>query len=67
LILADEPTGQLDHPTAQRTIDALLKSVEGTDAAVVVATHDSSVAERMNNTWLIEHGQLQLPAIMEGA
>lgn len=65
LILGDEPTGQLDHPTARRAIDALLKSVEGTDAAVVVATHDASVAERMNITWLMEHGQLQLPAMEE--
>lgn len=67
LILADEPTGQLDHPTARRAMDALLKSVAGTDAAIVVATHDPSVAERMNSTWLMEHGQLQLPAIMEVA
>jgi ABC-type lipoprotein export system ATPase subunit len=67
LILADEPTGQLDHPTAGRTIDALLKSVEGTDAAVVVATHDTSIAECMNITWRMEHGQLQLPTIMEAA
>jgi len=67
LILADEPTGQLDHPTAGRAMDALLKWVAGTDAAIVVATHDSSIAERMNSTWLMEHGQLQLPAIMEVA
>ena len=59
LILADEPTGQLDHQTARRTIDALLRSAEGTDTAIVVATHDSSVAERMSITWLMEHGQLQ--------
>lgn len=66
LILADEPTGQLDHPTGRRAVDALLKSVEGTDAAVVIATHDSSVAERMNTTWFMEHGQLQPPATKEG-
>ncbi|MFZ1882712.1 MAG: ATP-binding cassette domain-containing protein [Rhodoplanes sp.] len=59
LILADEPTGQLDHQMARRTIDALLRSAEGTDTAIVVATHDSSVAERMSITWLMEHGQLQ--------
>ena len=67
LILADEPTGQLDHSTARLAIDALLRSVEGTDSAVVVATHDSSVAERMSITWLMEHRQLRLPAIMEVA
>lgn len=65
LILADEPTGQLDHPTASRTMDALLESIKGTDAALVVATHDPSVAERMKITWRMDHGQLQPPATME--
>ncbi len=67
LILADEPTGQLDHPTARRTMDALLNSIEGTDAALIVGTHDLSVAERMNITWLMEHGQFQPPALVETA
>jgi ABC-type lipoprotein export system ATPase subunit len=65
LILADEPTGQLDHQTARQTIDALLRSAEGTAKAIVVATHDSSIAERMSITWLMEHGKLQ--AVMEEA
>ena len=47
LILADEPTGQLDHPTAQHLFDVLLAALAGTDTALVVATHDLSVAERM--------------------
>ena len=67
LILADEPTGQLDHPTARRTMDALLGSIEGSDAALVVATHDASVAERMKITWRMDHGQLQPLTIMETA
>ena len=65
LILADEPTGQLDHPTARLTVDALLNSVEGRGTALVVATHDLSVAERMTTTWLMDHGQLQPSAMME--
>jgi ABC-type lipoprotein export system ATPase subunit len=59
LILADEPTGQLDQATAGQTILALLASVEGTDTAVVVATHDPSVAQQMQATWLMDHGQIQ--------
>lgn len=65
LILADEPTGQLDHPTARRTIDALLNSLRDTDTALVVATHDPSVAERMKTTWHMDHGKLQPLAEME--
>jgi ABC-type lipoprotein export system ATPase subunit len=60
LILADEPTGQLDHPTAQRLFDVLLASLEGTDTALVVATHDSAVAERMHTIWHMHHGILEV-------
>jgi ABC-type lipoprotein export system ATPase subunit len=61
LVLADEPTGQLDQPTAQRTMDALLQSLAGSDAALVVATHDPAVAQRLQTIWRMDHGQLILP------
>lgn len=60
LILADEPTGQLDHPTAQHLFDILLASLESSDIALVVATHDSAIAGRMNTVWHIEHGILEV-------
>jgi putative ABC transport system ATP-binding protein/lipoprotein-releasing system ATP-binding protein len=60
LLLADEPTGQLDHPTAQQLFDVLLASLEGTETALVVATHDKMVAERMNTIWHMEHGILEV-------
>ena len=62
LVLADEPTGQLDQLIARQTVDALLESLKGRDTAVVVATHDSSLAEHMKTTWLMDHGQLQVSA-----
>jgi ABC-type lipoprotein export system ATPase subunit len=62
LVLADEPTGQLDQATAGRAILALLESIEGNDAALVVATHDPSVARQMEVTWLMDHGRLQTSA-----
>ncbi|MDE2092889.1 MAG: ABC transporter ATP-binding protein [Burkholderiales bacterium] len=61
LVLADEPTGQLDQPTAQQAMDALLYSLEGSDAALVVATHDPAVARRLNTVWRMDHGVLTLP------
>lgn len=64
LILADEPTGQLDQLIARQTVDALLDSIEGSDTALVVATHDPSVAQRMKTTWLMDHGELRLSAEM---
>jgi ABC-type lipoprotein export system ATPase subunit len=62
LILADEPTGQLDRNTARQVIDALLASLEGTDAALVIATHDLEVAQRMRHVWTMDHGELRIPA-----
>jgi lipoprotein-releasing system ATP-binding protein len=59
LILADEPTGQLDHATARHLLDLLLRRLEGTDTALVIATHDSFVAGRMTTQWKIEHGILK--------
>lgn len=59
LLLADEPTGQLDHPTAQQLFDVLLASLKGTETALVVATHDMAVAERMNTVWHMQHGILE--------
>ncbi|MGT2504686.1 ABC transporter ATP-binding protein (plasmid) [Bradyrhizobium guangxiense] len=63
LVLADEPTGQLDQPTARQTIETLLNSIDGSDAALVIATHDPLVAERMKVTWLMDHGTLRAPEI----
>jgi ABC-type lipoprotein export system ATPase subunit len=67
LILADEPTGQLDQSIARQTVNTLLDSLEGNDTAVVVATHDPSVAERMKTTWLMDHGELRFSAEMASA
>ena len=59
LILADEPTGQLDHHTAKHLLDLLLRRLEGSDTALVIATHDPVVAARMKTQWTMNHGVLQ--------
>ncbi|AYG69728.1 MULTISPECIES: ABC transporter ATP-binding protein [unclassified Rhizobium] len=58
LVLADEPTGQLDGTTAQSFMDAVLEHVEGMGAALVVATHDEAIAARMATRWTMDHGRL---------
>jgi ABC-type lipoprotein export system ATPase subunit len=58
LVLADEPTGQLDHETAGRAMLALLDAADASGAAVVVATHDAAVAEQMDARWRIDAGEL---------
>ncbi len=63
LLLADEPTGQLDHATAAALFDALLAALEGTDTALLVATHDAAVAMRFPTRWHLDHGRLATPEI----
>lgn len=58
LILADEPTGQLDQSTGRAVLDALLLHLEGTDTALVISTHDPAVAARMHQVWRMQHGVL---------
>ncbi|GAB7540406.1 ABC transporter ATP-binding protein [Cupriavidus sp. 8B] len=58
VILADEPTGQLDQPTGRALLDALLAHLSGTATALVVATHDPAVAARMDTIWHMQHGTL---------
>ena len=59
LLLADEPTGQLDHTTARHLLDLLEKKLAALDTAVVIATHDAFVASRMKTRWQMEHGVLK--------
>jgi ABC-type lipoprotein export system ATPase subunit len=61
LILADEPTGQLDHHTGDRVITALLEAADRLGAALVVATHDPAVAERLDQRWAMAQGRLGNP------
>ncbi len=57
-ILADEPTSQLDRATADHVMDVLLQAADEAGAALVVATHDQSVAGRMAQNWPISDGRL---------
>jgi lipoprotein-releasing system ATP-binding protein len=58
LLLADEPTSQLDHATADRLLDAVLAHFAGKATAIVIATHDLAVAARMDRRWRMHHGVL---------
>lgn len=59
LILADEPTGQLDRANGAAVVDVLLAAAEHADAALVVSTHDPTVAERLPGAWLMQSGRLK--------
>lgn len=58
LILADEPTGQLDHDTGAHVIDVLLAASDASGAALVINTHDPAIAERFATRWIMRDGHL---------
>jgi putative ABC transport system ATP-binding protein/lipoprotein-releasing system ATP-binding protein len=62
LILADEPTGQLDRGTAADLMTALLDHVRATGAALLVATHDAAIADRLLLRWQMDDRRLQAEA-----
>jgi lipoprotein-releasing system ATP-binding protein len=58
LLLADEPTGNLDPDTAQAVFDVLLKLVRGAGLAALVATHNLALAAGLDRTMRLEGGRL---------
>ncbi len=62
LILADEPTGQLDAESAATVLDLIDEVVERLGAACVVTTHDERVAHRLPLRWSMRDGRLDTGA-----
>lgn len=58
LILADEPTGNLDEATAAQVLDQMLALVAETGAALMVVTHSQAVASRMQRHLHLSQGRL---------
>ena len=58
LLLADEPTGNLDPPTAERVFEELLKLVRQSGVAAVVETHNLDLAARMDRILRLADGLL---------
>lgn len=62
LILADEPTGQLDREAGAHVVDVLLETADHADAALVLSTHDPAMGSRLPTRWSIADGALEMPA-----
>lgn len=58
LLLADEPTGNLDPGTSEKVFGALMALVRGTGLAAVIATHNLELAARMDRTVRMEAGRV---------
>lgn len=58
LILADEPTGNLDPHTAAKVFDLLIKLARNFNISVVMATHNYEIAEKMDVIYELKYGAL---------
>ena len=59
LILADEPTGNLDEATADRVLAEFLSLVRGEGSAALVATHNERLAAKMDRVVRLHEGHLE--------
>lgn len=58
LLLADEPTGNLDPETAQSVFSDMLKIMQTKEMSAIVATHNYNLAKKMHRQCSIEEGKL---------
>ncbi|MCR9156298.1 MAG: ABC transporter ATP-binding protein [Rhodobacteraceae bacterium] len=58
LVLADEPTGNLDEATASEVLGQMLRLVRETGAALLIVTHSQSVARRMSRRVNLSQGHV---------
>jgi lipoprotein-releasing system ATP-binding protein len=58
LLLADEPTGNLDPETAERVFQQLIHFVRKAGLAALIATHNYELANRMDRILRLEGGKL---------
>ena len=58
VLLADEPTGNLDVATADRVFNELLHAVRGQGVAALIATHNPDLAARMDRVVTLRDGQV---------
>ena len=56
ILLADEPTGNLDSATGEKVVNILFKSAHDSGAALVLVTHDAALAARCSRVIEIEDG-----------
>ena len=58
LLLADEPTGNLDPATSDKVFGALMDLVRSTGLAAVIATHNPDLAARMDRIVHLNAGKI---------
>lgn len=65
LVLADEPTGNLDFDTAEQIYQLLIELNQSEKTSFVVVTHDLNLASKMDRQLVLDHGRLKPVAVTE--
>ena len=60
VLLADEPTGNLDHQTAEGVMATLIEVTRATGLAALIATHNLDLARRLDRVVALEDGKLRI-------
>jgi lipoprotein-releasing system ATP-binding protein len=58
LLLADEPTGNLDLKTGKRVIELIWKATVEKGRSIVIVTHEPTIAERADRIFMLRNGKL---------
>jgi putative ABC transport system ATP-binding protein len=67
LILADEPTGELDSESSKSAMDLLLRAQQELGATLIVVTHDAEVAARLDRSITLRDGRIVSDSALETA
>ena len=59
LILADEPSGNLDSLTGKSVMDSFFRQVNGNGATTILVTHNQELANRCARRYVLEQGRLR--------
>ena len=61
IVLADEPTGDLDYHTGIEILDILVSLTKGEGGTLITVTHDPEVGEKMDRVYRMRDGQIENP------
>ncbi len=67
LLLADEPTGNLDTKTGQKVVDLMFELNKASNATMILVTHDHHLAERCDNSITLSAGEVIENSMQSGS